>query len=256
MKKTIIAGAVAAAIIAPVYAELEGDLSVTYSNRYSYRGASDIIDEGARALGGDVDNTFNTEINLSWKLTDQWSIVAGGNVHSLSDSSIDHNRYRAGVRYTTDCYTLELGFQNQDFRTALGNIDSQEIYLNASTKCPLTGGTVNLFVAHDTDVLEGTYAELSLNKAWDLCEKTKLDVTVGVSYSFDYWDNIIGTGNDWNNAYLTIGLVYQATENLTITPYVTFSEGFDALDPSTGAFGAGFEEDGDFVYGVKASVSF
>ena len=253
MKKTMIAGAVAIALSAPAYAELEGDLSVTYQNQFGYRGVSDIADEAADPLGLSTDDSFDVELNLVWKLSDQWAVVAGGNVNSVSeDNLVDHNRYRAGVRYTAECYTLELGYQHQDLRSIIGNLDSQEVYARLSTECPLSGGTLSLLVAHDTDVLDGTYAELSLNKAWDLCDSTKLDVTAGVSYSFDYWDNVIGTGNDWNHAYVTIALVYQAAENLTISPYVTFSEGFDALDPS----GIPVEESGDVVYGVKASVSF
>ena len=256
MKKTIIAGAAAVALAAPAYAELEGDLSLTYNSQYGYRGATDIVDEAANGLGGDVDNTFDAELNLAWSFNDNWALVLGGNIHSLTDSSIDHDRYRVGVRYTSDCCTLELGFQGHEFRTAVGGLDTQEIYLRVSTQCPLTGGTASLFLAHDTDLLDGTYAELSLNKAWDLCESTKLDVTAGISYSFDYWDNVLGTGSDWNHAYVTLALVIQATENLTITPYITFSEGFDALDASGGPFGGTLEEDGDVVYGLKASVKF
>lgn len=256
MKKTIIAGAVAAAIIAPVYAELEGDLSVTYHSQYSYRGASDIFDEGTAIFtSGQIDNTYEAAINLSWRLTDQWSIVAGGNVNTVSDSGLDHDRYRVGVLYKSDCYSIELGYQNQDLRLGGINLDTSEIYLDASTKCPLTGGTVRLFVAHDMDAYEGTYAELSLNKVWDLCDKTKLDVTVGVSYSFDYWDFPLGTGDDWNHAYITLALPYQATENLTLAPYVSFTQGFDALDPTTGPFAAA-EEDAEIIYGLKASVKF
>lgn len=257
MRNNIIAGAAAIALAAPASAELEGNLSLTYNSQYNYRGANDILDEAANALGADVDDTFDTELNIVWSLNDNWALTAGGNVHTLTDTSIDHDRFRAGVRYTSDCFTAELGFQSHDFRTALGSLDTEEIYLNVSTECPLTGGTLNLFVAHDTDLLDGTYAELSLNKQWELCDKTKLDVTVGVSYSFDYWDNVLATGNDWNHAYITLGLAYQATENLTVTPFVTFSEGFDALDPGSNAgFLAPLEEDGSVVYGVKASVKF
>lgn len=246
MKKMIIAGAAAVALAAPAYAELEGDISLTYQNQYNYRGLNDLL---AQTLN--TDDSVTAELNLAYSINDQWALVAGATVGTLSNSGFDHDRYRGGVRYTTDCYTLELGYQHQDLRTAGGSIDSGEIYLNIGTECPLSGGNLNLFVAHDVDVLEGTYVELSLNKAWELCEKTSVEVTVGVSYSFDYWDNVLGTGDDFNNAYITVGFPIQATETLVITPFVTYSEGFDALDPAGAA-----EEDDEVTFGVKASVKF
>ncbi|BDS08585.1 hypothetical protein NT6N_36250 [Oceaniferula spumae] len=254
MKKTIIAAASIVALSAPAYAELEGNLSLTYQSQYSYRGANGILEDAAGLFGADTEDVFDTELNLSWKLNDQWSLIAGGNVNTLTDTSIDHDRYRGGVRYSTECYTLELGYQSQNFRTVLGNIDTDEIYLSVGAKCPLTGADLNLFVAHDIDLLDGTYVELSGHKSWEVCDKTSVGVTVGVSYSFDYWDNVIGTGNDWNNAYITLSLAYNATENLTVTPYVTYSQGFDALDAS--GLPGNLEEDDELTFGVKASVKF
>ena len=257
MKKTMIAGAAAIALAAPAYAGLEGELSLTYNSQFNYRGANGILSDAAGLLlnGADTDNTFDTALDLSYGLNDQVSLVAGANINTLTDTSVDHNRYRAGVRYTAECYTLELGYQYQELSNVLlSGLDTDEIYLNIGTKCPLTDANINLSIVHDIDLLDGTYAELSWNKAWDLCEKAKVDVTVGVSYSFDYWDNIIGTGSDWNHAYITVGLPFQATENLTVTPFVTYSEGFDALDAS--ALVPGLEEDSEFIFGVRAAVKF
>lgn len=257
MKKTMIAAATLAALAAPAYAELEGDLSLTYHSQYNYRGVNGILESGALGPGGGsaTEDTFETEVNVAWKLNDQWSLVAGGNIHTLTDSGLDHDRYRAGVRYSSACYTIELGYQSQNLRTGFGNVDSDEVYLNVGAKCPLTGADLNLFVAHDLDVLDGTYVELSGHKAWEVCDKTSFGLTVGVSYSFDYWDNVIGTGNDWNHAYITLSLDYKATDNLTVTPFVTFSQGFDALD-ATSTVGPGVEEDDEITYGVKATVKF
>lgn len=254
MKKTIIAATTIAALSAPAFAELDGDLSLTYHSQFNYRGVNGILEDAANAFGaGDVtEDTFETELNLSWKLNDQWSLVAGGNIHTLTDASVDHDRYRAGVRYNTECFHVELGYQSQNLRTILGDLDTDEIYLNVGTKCPWTGADVNLYVAHDLDLLDGTYAELSAHKSWELCEKSSVGLTVGVAYSFDYWDNVIGTGDDWNHAYLTLSFAYKATDNLTVTPYVTYSQGFDALDVA----GTPFEEDDEVTFGLKASVSF
>ncbi len=253
MKKMMIAGAAAAVLAAPVYAELEGELSLTYQNQYDYRGVNELMPQ---FLVG-VDDAIAAEFNASYSLNDQWSLVAGATLATVSDGlSLDHNRYRAGVRYTTACYTVELGYQSQDLNIGgvfgAWGLDTAEIYLNASTKCPLTGGTLNLFAAYDIDMLEGTYVELSLKKGFEINETVSVDLTVGVSYSFDYWENLLGdTGNDFNHAYLTVGLPVAATENLTVTPYVSYSQGFGALD-----FGGGVEEGDEFSFGVKAAVKF
>ena len=251
MKTTMIAGAFAIALAAPAYAEIEGELSLTYNEQFNYRGANGIISQAARAAGLSSDNTYNVGLDVAYALNDQFSLVVGGNVHTASDSGFDHNRVRGGVRYTTECYTLELGYQSQDVRTPIGNIDSSEIYLNLGIECSVIGAQLNLFVAHDTDVLDGTYAELSLKKGFEINESVGIDVTLGVSYSFDYWDNVLGTGTKWNNIYLTIGAPIKAAENLTVTPFVTFSQGYGALDPA-GALNEGDE----ITFGVSASVSF
>ena len=223
MKKTMIAGAAAIALAAPAYAELEGDLSLTYNSQYNFRGINEIISDAAGLFGADTDNVYDAELNLVYGLNENWSLVGGVNINSLSDTSVDHNRYRLGVRYTNDCFSIEVGYQHHSLDQvlsgvgALPDLDTDEIYLNIATDCPLTGGRLNLFVAHDTDQLDGTYAELSLNKSWDLNDKVGLDVTVGVSYSFDYWDDIgglgiINSGNDWNHAYITVAFPIQAAD--------------------------------------------
>ncbi|MBT8045171.1 MAG: hypothetical protein KJO79_09495 [Verrucomicrobiae bacterium] len=249
MKKTILAGAAAAALAAPAYAELEGDISLSYDNQYSYRGMNDLL---SQVLGGSSDDAITAELNAAYSFNDQWSLVAGATVTTISDGAgFDHDRYRGGIRYTAECFNVELGYQYQNASIRGNSMDTGEIYLNLGTQCPLTGGDINLFVAHDVDLLDGTYVELSLNKAWEVAESAKLDVTIGVAYSFDYWQNLIGTGQDFNHAYLTVGLPIAATDNLTVTPYVSYSQGFDALDPAGPA-----EEDDEFTFGLKAAVSF
>ncbi len=285
MKKNIIAGAAAFSLAAPIIAgtsialsspataEIEGDLSVDYASQYSYRGMNDIISEGLGLIpGADAEHVYNTELNLNYALNDKWTLFAGMNIRSLTDTSVDHNSYRIGARYTTDAYTIEFGHQRHELAqiltpvAGLGTLDTTEIFLSISTECPLTGGTVKLFAAHDIDELDGTYVELSLSKGWELNESTNLNVTAGVSYSFNYWDNflsvgpvqLLNTGNDWNHAYLTVSLDYQLAENVTLTPYVSYSRGFGALDPSnTGvAIINTLEESDELIYGLKASIKF
>lgn len=256
MKKIIIAATTIAGLSAPAYAELEGDLSLTYSSQFNYRGVNDILQDATRNLGvGNVtDDTFEAALNLSWKLDDNWSLVGGVNINSISDASVDHDRFRFGVRYTTECYYVEVGYQRQEleFLPIANGFDTGEIYLKAGTE--VLGVDVSLHVAHDVDLLEGTYVELSGRKDWAVSEQASIGLTVGVSYSFDYWENIIGTGSSLNHAYATLSFDYKATDNLTLSPFVTFSQGFNALEAS--GFGVSIEEDDELTFGLSASVSF
>lgn len=246
MKKTIIAGAAAIALAAPAYAEIEGDLSLSYDSQHSFRGMNDLL---SQALNGGSDDALTTQLNVSYGLSDQLSFVAGTSLTSISDGQDStHDSYRGGFLYTTECFTIELGYQHHDF---VSLFETEEIYLNVATECPITGGNLNLFIAHDVDELDGTYVELSLNKTVEVLDSVELDVTVGVSYSFDYWENLINTGDDFNHAYITVGMPINATEALTLTPYVSYSQGFDALDSATAG-----DEDDELTVGLKASVNF
>ncbi|MGB0991675.1 MAG: hypothetical protein ACPG32_04310 [Akkermansiaceae bacterium] len=248
MKKTMIAGAAGAAVAmlaAPAYAELEGEISLDYQDGYHYRGVSDLIDQFTNA-----NDTLTSSVDLTYSLNDNWAVVGGASFSTLSNTGFDHNSWRVGVKYTSECFTAELGFQNQEIETGFGDIDTGEIYLNLGTKCPYTGGNVNLFIANDSDVFDGTFVELSWNRAWELCDKCSVDVTAAVSYSFDYWDNFTGNGSDWNSVSLTVALPYQLTDNLVVAPYIRYSNGLDALD-----LGA-IEEDDQVGFGVKATVKF
>ncbi|MEJ6778808.1 MAG: hypothetical protein QNK86_04960, partial [Akkermansiaceae bacterium] len=137
MKTTMITGAIAIALAAPAYAELEGELSLSYDSQYSYRGMNDLL---SQASGGATDDAITTELNVSYGLSDQWSLVAGAAVNAIiSDDAegVEVARYHGGLRYTAECYTLELGYQQQDLPFG-GFTATSEIYLNLGTKCPLT----------------------------------------------------------------------------------------------------------------------
>lgn len=232
---------------APASSPLSGDLSLGYSTEYGFRGFSDL----ARPAHED---TVIASVNLAYTLSDQWSLVAGYSHTSVTDRSVnnfDQNSYNAGVRYTTDTYSAEFGWQGHHGILGIpGN--TGEIYLNLGTDCGYTGGNINLFIAHDVDELEGTYVDLSHSNSFDLMDRVGLDLTVGISYSFDYWDNLLGTGSDWNNVYVTIGLPLEVTSNLTVTPYMMYSTGFDALDPA----GTPADEGDEVTWGLSASVNF
>ena len=278
MKNTIITGAAAIALAAPAFAGapvtytapapapsnlgLSGNISLAYQSQYDFRGISGVAADAAHYYGdADTDNVVIAEINAAYAFTENFSLVAGARVNTLSDTSIDHDTYRFGAVWNqADCFSVEFGYQYQDFRTVLGNADTDELYLNFGVICPWTGADVNLFWAHglsgvesdfgDSDLLDGDYIELNAHKSFELNEWASADITLGVSYSIDYWS----AGSDWNHWYATLGFPLAATDYLTVTPYVTYTDGLSATSDV-----AGFDmlDEGDeFFWGVKASVNF
>lgn len=278
MKNTIITGVAAIALAAPAFAGapvvapvpapapsnlgLSGNISLAYQSQYDFRGISGVAADAADFLGdADTDNVVIAEINAAYAFTENFSLVAGARVNTLSDTSIDHDTYRFGAVWNqADCFSVEFGYQYQDFRTVLGNANTDELYLNLGTVCPWTGADVNLFWAHglsgiesdlgDSDLLDGDYIELNAHKSFELNEWAAADITLGVSYSIDYWS----AGSDWNHWYATLGFPLKATDYLTVTPYVTYTDGLSATSDVAGI--DGLDEGDEFFWGVKASVNF
>lgn len=278
MKNTILTGAAAIALAAPAFAGapvtytapepapsnlgLSGDLSLGYQSQYDFRGISTVASDAAGLLdGADTDNVVLAEINGAYAFTENFSLVAGALVRSLGDTSIDHNTYRFGAVWTQeDCFTFEVGYQYHDLRTVLGSGDLDEIYANFGVVCPWTGANVNLFYAHsldsleldgfDTGVLDGDYLELSATKTFELNEWAGAEVYAGISYGFDYWS----TSDDFSSWYIGLGLPLKATDYLTVTPYVTYTDGLSATEDVFGF--DGLTEGDEFLFGVKASVNF
>jgi len=281
MKTTIITGVAAIALVAPSFAGapvvytaptpapapsnlgLSGDIGLAYQNQYAFRGVSGVAAAAVGSFGNfDTDNIVTADINADYAFTENFSIVAGAVVRSLGDTSIDHNTYRVGAVWNqADCFSIEFGYQYQDFRTIAGSGNNDELYLNLGAVCPWTGADFNLFWAHalsglggfngigSSDLLKGDYIELNGHKSFELTEWAAADITLGISYGVDYWSK----GSDFNNWYATLAFPMKATDYLTVTPYVTYMDGLGATE---NVFGSIYSEGDEFLWGVKASVDF
>ena len=289
MKNTIITGAAAIALAVPAFAGapvtyvapapapsnlgLSGNIGLAYQSQYDFRGATDVFQQlsgNEFANANEFDNVVAASINADYAFTENFSIVAGAVVRTLPDGGTDHNTYRAGLVWKqADCYSIEFGYQYQDLRGSfdgLGDGDFDELYLNLGTVCPWTGADINLFWAHSLnaaweapsgsgayDLLDGDYIELSAHKSFELTDWAAADITLGVSYAMDYWSD----ESDFNNWYATLAFPLKATEYLTVTPYVTYTDGLGAMENTFNTSGANSLDEGDdFFWGVKASVNF
>lgn len=254
MKKTMIAAASIAALAAPAYAELEGDLSLTYQDQYTYRGLADAFD----APGFESDDAVMAALDFSYGLNDNWSLVGNATINTLGNSAVDHEIFRGGVQWKNECYSVEVGYQHQEFSSdrPLGSrFHTNEAYVRLGTKCPITGADVSLLWAKDLHELNGDYVELTFSKSVELCDKVSLDVVTGVAGQNDYWSKTSGL----SHAFITVAAPIQLTDNLTLSPYVSFIQTLHALDndaSNVGNFGGMIQENDEFTFGVKASVKF
>lgn len=284
MKTTIITGVAAIAFAAPSFAGapvtytaptpapsnlgLSGSIGLAYQSQYDFRGASDIFQQMERS-GNEYDNAVVADINGDYAFTENFSIVAGAVVRTLPDGWTDHNTYRAGLVWKqADCYSVEFGYQYQDMRGTAGGLgdgDFDELYLKVGAVCPWTGADISLFWAHslsaawdavlpgEYDMLGGDYIELSGHKSFELTDWAAADITLGISYAMDYWSD----QSDFNNWYARLAFPMKATEYLTVTPYVTYTDGLGAMDGTYNTSSPNSLDEGDeFFWGVKASVNF
>lgn len=235
---------------APSNLGLSGDISLAYQSQYEFRGVSGIADDYFDDRYDSDSDVFIADVNAAYAFTENFSLVASARIDTLlGDHLDDHERVSAGIRWTAECYSIEVGYQHHDFNNFFG-ASSDEIYAALGTVCPWTGADITLFYAHDLDESEGDYFELSLKKGYELNEWASVTLGAGISYSIDYWDDNYSDSSDFNHWYIGLAVPLKATEYLTVTPYVTYTDGLNALDFD-------FVDEGDeVIWGVKASVNF
>lgn len=273
MKNTIITGAFAIALAAPTFAGEEvvasktviepaaptcnlgftGEISLGWQSDYMFRGLTGAT---IRHGGDGAEDSMIAELNTQYAFNDNWAAVAGATVRSGMEThnSVGHDSFRIGGLWHNDMFSAELGYQYHNVNYA----DNQdELYLNLGTVCPWTGANVNLFYAYSLDrdtenVLAGDYLELSASKLFAINDCFGIELSGGIAYSFDYWSSNL---DNWNHYYITVGAPYKVGETLTVTPYVTFTDGLSQMYPISVGAGQVDQED-QWVFGVKAAVTF
>jgi len=241
---------------------LSGDISVAYQSQYEFRGLTGIPNDYADLFDNDSDVIIG-DVNAAYGFTEAWSMVAGFRMDSgRSELLGDQENTYVGAIWSNDCYSVGLGYRYLSFNNfadvSAGKNYSSEIDLSVGAVCPWTGAKLNLLWAHGLQSY-GDYVAFSGVKTWEINDWASIDLSAGISYSWDAWDkdNYVKSGNssNWNSWNIGLAAPLKANEYLTVTPYVYYTDGMSALDFGTyGNFDA--SEDGEFIWGVKASVNF
>ncbi len=248
-KKTITATAVAVALAAPVYAELDGDLSLGYVSEYSFRGLSDSLGANQNGIGATA--------NIGYSLSDEFRLVGSATAAGLPSAGVGqidgHNLYSAGFQYQLEGFTFELGYMWQALYTDGSPAHTGEVYGRASTTCAVTGIDLSLLAAYDTQRLEGTYIELGAGKGYELTANVDVRLDAGISAAYNYWTESDGL----NHAFITLSAPIAVTENLTLSPFISYTYAFSAIDNDySKLLGGNVSEGEEFIYGLSASVKF
>lgn len=233
--------AVAAPMFASqAFAEIEGSLTAGYSTEYEFRGAT---------LGSDL-----AEANLALS-TEYNGITIGGNVWyaSTNDEKTafvdDEADYTLSLSKAFGAVNVSLGYIYYSYPAASDD-NTQELYLTASTEL-FAGITGTVTGYYDFDLFDGWFFYADLGKSFKLNDSVSLNLNAGIG-GYDSYD---GVGNGINHYYVKAALAWTPKENLTVTPYVKFTDA-DSDFPSD------FTTPGDdfggenVVGGVTLSVSF
>lgn len=228
-------------VVSQAFAEIEGSVTAGYSSMYEFRG----INLGDHMAEASV--AASTEYN---------GITFGANIWYAST-----NDDAAYVENEVD-YTLTASKEFGPVTATLGYIyytypdytegNTQEIFLSLGYELPYEV-IVTGYAYYDFDVYDGWYLALDLGKSFGINDQLTLNLNAGLG-SYQSYD---GFADSYSNLYIKAALAWTPKENLTITPYIKFTDAADDY-PADLSWRSGYPDFGgdNFIAGVTMSVAF
>jgi hypothetical protein len=220
-------------------AEFTGSLTADYATMYEFRGVN-------RA-----NNLVDTTLSLSTEYNG--FTVSGGiwNAFTDDDSSFVDNeaRYRVSVSRAFGPVTAELGYV---YYTFPGDTDfnTQELFISGSMEV-YNGVIATVTGSYDFDLFEGWYIDANLSKSFKVNDilSVVLSGGMGAYQSYGYFDNGV------NHLYLKASVPYVIKQDVTVTPYVKYTN-------ADSDFPADFTTQGDdfggenLIGGISVGIAF
>lgn len=255
-----IVGALAAAsalVAGNAMAEIEGEVHVGYSNMYEFR----FVNQGT--------DLVDTGIDLAYK-TGNWTFNAGAWYGSFDapnslGGGVLRNNYDeldlyTGARYSWDRFSLEGGYIYYYYPDGGGK--TQEVYLGGSADLWWGFGLDSTYY-YDFDWGSGWYWDNKLTYSWEINACVNLDLALGAAWSnglrgqrsSNPWTiaNPGATNNGTQGWYVSARLPWTVRENLTITPYIKYTDGASGLKTGPNLL----DNSGAFLIGgFQVAVSF
>lgn len=238
-------------------AELEGEINVGYTNMYEFR----FVDLGQDLVSAGADIAFD--------LGDGWGISAGTWYGSTNDGkpgavgSFNELDLYAGVSKEFGPVNVEVGYIFYHFFD-IAAADTQDIY--GSLGFDFGGGFgANVTAYYDIQRWNGLYATTELTYSVELSDCLSLDLAAGVGYADGHGLQISrssalatgstnGTVDGYQGYYLSASLPWGATENLTVTPFIKYTDADgDLVTDFKGVSSTGQDY---FIAGCSLSVAF
>lgn len=262
--KTVGALAAASTLVAGyASAEIEGEVHVGYHNMYEFRFVdlgSDLIEAGA-----DISADFG-----AWGLSagawyGSFDVPSGGLIAGNTKLNFDELDLYAAVNYSIGDLTLEAGYIYYYFpdtgsvmnALGLGVSNTQEVYVGASYDFSFGLNLASTWY-YDFDANNGWYWDTSVGYSWEFSECLALDLGAGIAFADGHNIQIsarpgsVGTADGYQGFYASAALPYNFRENMTITPYVKYTNSDGDL--ATDFYGNGGQ---DFLIGgVTVAVGF
>ncbi|MGE9270926.1 MAG: hypothetical protein ACQKBU_09005 [Verrucomicrobiales bacterium] len=254
--KTVGALAAASTLVAgSAMAEIEGEVSVGYTNMYEFR----FVDLGNDLVSAGVDvGTDMGPFGISagaWYGAYDVSGIAGN-----FGANADELDLYAGASYAIGGVTLELGYIYYYFPDVPtgGVSNTQEVYASASYDFDFGLSLASTYY-YDFDQFDGWYWDTSIGYSWDFNECLALELGAGVAFADGHGLQArssarggTGTKDGFQGWYLTAALPWEFREGVTLTPYVKYTDG--EADLATDLYGSGGQE--YLIGGVSLAVGF
>lgn len=258
-KHTKYVGALAAAsalVAGYASAEIEGEVHVGYSSLYEFR----FVDLGSDLIEAGVD--------LSYQLNEGTGFSAGAWYGSVNDSQTFGNSFNeldlyAAVSQELGPVSLELGYIYYNYQDTPGTLDTQEVYLSASTEV-VWGITAGATVFYDFDSNNGWYLQPEISKSFEFNDCLALNLSAGVGiadgHGLQVSDKLgsVGTADGFQGWFVKAELPWEFREGITLAPYVKYSDADSNLVSDTPIVGGTGTLGGreHLVAGVKLSLGF
>jgi hypothetical protein len=271
--KTVGALAAASTLVAGyASAEIEGDVHVGYHNMYEFR----FMDQGNDLIeaGADVAATFGDFGVSAGAWYGSFDVAAlGGLVGGNGKINFDELDLYVAGSYSVGDLTFELGYIYYYFPdtgsifTAAGTpfvSNTQEVYFGLTYDFSF-GLSANSTFYYDFDAGSGWYSDTSLSYSYEIIpDCLSVDVAAGVAFADGLGTQAAakpgvtpGSTNDgYQGFYASLALPYQFRDNVTITPYVKYTNADGGLGTDPRLIGATTPGQDFLISGVTLSVGF
>ncbi len=233
--------------VAPAESNVEFNVYGGYHTIYEFRGAhlgDDMLDGGL-----DISGDIGHDLTLSGGL---WYAYVLGDSYQDSFNELD---LFVNLAKRFGKVTTSVGFTYYSFPDDSGDVTS-EFNFGLAVDDVVYGIGLSASYAYDFDVIDGGYLELEANRGFEVNDQLSVELSAGVSWSFDYnperpagGDNRFDGFNHW---FLKAAAPWKFYGDFTLTPYVKYINVADDFATEIDTFAS----DDHFFGGVSLSYSF